>query len=99
MSTFTSRVIEKDGLKFLDITPNYDDYHKGNGGRASQAVQRFKDTHDECNSYNFTAADIADLYGMTLEAGNGSIDFTELIVNAIYAGMCAAEWADEPHEI
>lgn len=97
--TFTSSIIEKDGIKFLDIQTNYDEYHTGNNSRASNAVREFMLSHDDSNSYVFYDADIADLYGMALEAGQGSINFAKLIELSIYAGMCAAEWADEPHEL
>ena len=100
MATFTgkfkSRIVEKDGLRFLDITEDYDAYHTGNGGRASNAVREFMATHDDTNSYIFDDADISDLYGLVLEWGDGSINFAKLIEIAIYAGMCASEWATPP---
>ena len=96
MAQFTSKVIEKDGIKFLDIQTNSDEYHAGNNSRASNAVHEFMATHDNTNSYIFDDADISDIYGMALERGDGSINFADMITIAIYAGMCAAEWADPP---
>lgn len=91
-------VIEKDGIKFLDLQEDYSAYHKANDGRASNAVREFMNSHDNANSYVFYDSDIADLYGMALEQGEGSINFAELIKLSIYAGMCAAEWADAPDQ-
>ena len=96
MAQFTSKVIEKDGIKFLDIETNYEAYHTGNGGRASNAIREFMRTHDNSNSYVFDDADISDIYGYVLERGQGSINFADMITMSIYAGMCAAEWADPP---
>ena len=98
MAQFTSEIIERDGIKFLNLQEDYSEYHRGNNSRASNAVKDFIASHDDTNSYIFFDSDIRDLYGMALERNDGNINFAELIELAIYAGMCADKWATEPEK-
>lgn len=87
---YTRTIKEVDGVKYLDLKPDYSAYHEMNGGRVSALVDAYVASHDDSNSPAFGFDDILDIYGTSLERCNG-LNPEDLIELGIYAGLALAE--------